>query len=629
MAGSANRSHSDIEVLQSNSRGKLIVLGAIVAVAGAAYWMSRGGPIGQPEEASSIMIVTQGSYHFRHEMEEYGFKVLEQRADAFVAKAHEVMPELAKDEVDGVAAIMKLADYGGYGYVAFENPATVDFSGIEVEGGIPTFEPHQRFAVISAGDLAFPHHISVTAERSELVPGIDLDLLTALFAQKELKAALTEDPESGPSTIVLRNTLESAIERVEAIEEAERTVAKILESSRKLLEDEERGEPKPTLLGGLSESVMPFALADGGVLLASRAANFTSRNGLSADLDLEETWRFTYQPAGGGERQACAGIFGGEHDPHGLRVRFREAPSGDALLIQTGVGAAELFTLDVGAGPCAFTDRGAIPPLARRGDDPGTPHRSGWVARARHEGVDQVDAVVELVQPGDEPPLDLLRSTRLGLGDPVWLDADHLAIVVSYRQAVAGQSLLLLSRSHPGVALEIGPDAIAGSYNVLAVAAVPGSEAAPRLVVSTAGPHSPRLFRVDLPAALPALFDELLADAPPPPESGDVQILTVNPERLTTTPLTEEGSVADPVVSADGRWVAFVVSNLESERDNDYEVGVAPLSGEGGQRLLTRNGLDDHAPVFSGDSKRVIFKTKYPIERTTWTLTTGRALPVE
>ena len=103
----------------------------------------------------------------------------------------------------------------------------------------------------------------------------------------------------------------------------------------------------------------------------------------------------------------------------------------------------------------------------------------------------------------------------------------------------------------------------------------------------------------------------------------------MNPERLTTTPLTEEGSVADPVVSADGRWVAFVVSNLESERDNDYEVGVAPLSGEGGQRLLTRNGLDDHAPVFSGDSKRVIFKTKYPIERTTWTLTTGRALPVE
>ena len=26
---------------------------------------------------------------------------------------------------------------------------------------------------------------------------------------------------------------------------------------------------------------------------------------------------------------------------------------------------------------------------------------------------------------------------------------------------------------------------------------------------------------------------------------------------------------------------------------------------------------------------RVVFKTKYPIERTTWTLTTGRSLPVE
>ena len=93
--------------------------------------------------------------------------------------------------------------------------------------------------------------------------------------------------------------------------------------------------------------------------------------------------------------------------------------------------------------------------------------------------------------------------------------------------------------------------------------------------------------------------------------------------------LTEGHSAADPVVSPDGKWVAYVTRDHGDEADSDYEVALAPMSGDGEARLLTQNGLDDHYPMFTGDSKRVVFKTKYPIERTTWTLTTGRSLPVE
>jgi len=639
--GSASRSHSDIEVLQSSNRSKLIALGGIVAIAGAGFYLTRGGPIGAPEEGSSIMIVTKGSFHYRHSMEEFGFKVLEQRQDAFVEKAIEMMPELAEvEELDDVTAILQLADFGGYAYVAFESPEQVDFSKIEVDGGLPTFVDANRFAVVSAGDFAFPHRMTVTPERSDLVPGIDLDLLTALFAQEPLHSALTENPEGGPEVLILANQLEMAIERVSTIDEAAKTIAKIEEASRELLIDQERGRDKPALLGSLHESVHPIALADGGVLIPSRTANFTSKNGLSADLALDDTWRFFYQPSstGEGERSVCQGVFDGALEQPGRRPRFRQAPSGDALLIDQS-GESRLFTLSADAkadGSCQLKDQGTLPRLANRKDDPGTPHTGGWVARSRHEGNDVVDAVVEILAPGDEPPLDLLRSTRLSVSAPVWLDADHLAVVSSYREGDAGQGVLLLSRNHPGVALEIGPQVVAGSYNIFSVASVPkgAGDASPRLVVVSAGPHAASLFRVDLPADYATLFAEALAEAPEhkadPDHPADVRIITLDATRFDeATRLTDDGSISDPAVSADGEWVTYTVSNPGAESDNDYEIGLVAINGESDARLLTQNGLDDHSPVFSGDSKRVVFKTKYPIERTTWSLTTGRSLPVE
>ncbi|MEZ4450111.1 MAG: hypothetical protein R3B09_11595 [Nannocystaceae bacterium] len=626
MSGPADRSHSDIEVLQSGNRSKLVALAAIVAIAGGAWWMTRGGPIGQKEDAASIMIVTQGTWHYRHLVEDLGFKVLEQREDAFVAKAREVMPEL---EETGVAAVMKLADYGGYGYVAFEDPKSVDFGGLEVEGGLPTFTDKDRFAVISAGDFAFPHKLTVTPERADIVPGADLDLLTALFQQDLLAKALKDDPKNPPDVLILQNSLESAIERVNSIAEAERTIGKIHEASRALLTDQERAKPAPTLLGNLSESVHAIALADGSVLLPTREAKFFSKNGLSADLDLDETWRFVDVPPTGGERQTCAGVFGGSFEQPGRRPRLRNSPEGDALLVDTGA-EIRLFTLQAGGGPCNFVDRGVFPTL-RREDDPGVPHVSGAVARGRTEMGDEIDAVVEILGSNGDPPLDLLRSTKLGVAAPVWIDVDHLAVVVNYRESAAGQSVLLLSRHHPGVALEVGPQVFAGSFDVYAVATVPGSAAKPELVVSTAGPHLPRLFRLDLPGPLPGLFDAAIAAAPPPSADAplDVRILALDPATLATTQLTEDGTVSDPVVSPDGKWVTFAVHALSDEKDGDDEIGLARVHGEPEQRTLTRNAVEDHSPMFTGDSKYVVFRTKYPIERTTWTLTTARSLAVE
>ena len=615
---------SDLEVLQNNHRAKLGVIAALVAAAAGAWWFTRGGPIGAPEEGSSVLIVHRGDYRYRFAMEELGFKVLEGTQAAFEAKAKEAMPDY---EGAGAAAILRLADYGGYAFVAFERPGEVDFGGVEVTGGIPTFTADQRFAVISAGDYAFPHRLTVTQPRSELVPGVDLDLLTALFAQDLLARTMDEDDprKATPEVLILRSRLERAIDRVRTIAEAERTVGKIEESSRALLVEAERGEPRPRLLGGLHESIHPIPLADGGILTPSRVARFVSKNGLSADLDLDDTWRFLYQPAGAGAdgRVTCTSLLDGELAQGGRRPRFRSSPAGDALLIEAG-GTARLFRLEAARGPCQFSALGALPPLAHRDDDPGAPHRSGWAARARHEQGAPGDAVLELVRPGDEPPLDLIRSAEISLGTPVWIDDDHLAIVGRSRAGVGGQGVLVVSRSHPGLALEIGPQALGGSFDAYEVAAAPGGEA-PRLVISGAGPHLHRLYRVDLPGPLPPLFDE--ARARLGGAERDLHVVALDPSRLVVAQLTDEGAASEPVVSPDGSTVAFAVSRLESERDGDDEIAAVRLDGEGGARVLTRNGLDDHTPLFTADSREVVFRTKYPVERTTWTLTTGRAVP--
>jgi hypothetical protein len=215
---------------------------------------------------------------------------------------------------------LKLADWAGYGYVVFEKPQEVDFSGLDIEGGVPTFEPHVRFAVVSAGDFAFPHKLTVNAKPSEVLRGPDLDLLSALFAQEPLLAGtLRDDPKNPADVLILKGKLSEALARLDDVKDAEGLVAKIGEKARALLVDKEQGEPKPALLGGIHESLNAIALADGSTLVLSRKIHFSS-GGYNADLDLDKNWEFSYLPAGaepGSERTPCPSLMGGTLEESG------------------------------------------------------------------------------------------------------------------------------------------------------------------------------------------------------------------------------------------------------------------------------------------------------------------------
>lgn len=638
----AQQSQTDLEVLRSSHRGKFISLGLVLVIgAGVWWWTKRDKPIGNREEADRVLVVTQTHWRYKPYLEQWGFVAQEGKAQTMVDEALEKMPDL---EDRGAAAILKLADWAGYGYVVFERPQDVDFSGLEVEGGLPTFEPYHRFAVVSAGDYAFPHKMTVNAKPSEVLRGPDLDLLSALFAQEPLLAGtLRDDPKNPAEVLVLKGKLSEGLARLGDVKGAESLVAKIGEKARVLLVDKEQGEPKPALLGGIHESLNAIALADGSTLVLSRKIHFSS-GGYKADLDLDKNWEFSYLPAGaapGGERIPCPSLMGGTLEETGRRPSFRFSPGGDVVLVHVD-GVSQLWKLETGAGkePCSFTKIGDVTVPLVRGQDPGEPHASGQVARVR---IDGPDGVLSVVKPKDELALELARSTRVQFGTPAWLDAEWLAAPGYPRREneeteppnTMTAALYVANPAHPGVLLRLDTTALDGAYEIHQVAAAPDGPNGPRLLVTAGGdPHGQRLFRVDLPKPWATLYADALAKAPAQSkadvEALEPRMLSLDDVGATATALTQEGWVTDMVAARDGSAVVFQVSAIDNgipDADSNKEIGIVGFDTPSPMRLMTRNGLDDHTPMFTADSKTVVFRTRFPFEKTDWTLTTARSLP--
>lgn len=630
----ADRSQTDLEVLRRSHRGKFITLGVMLAAAGGVWWFfNRPGPIGQDEDPARVLVVTQSHMRYKPYLEQWGFVAQEGRAETIEDEAHKKLPEL---KVTGVPAILQLADWAGYAYVAFEGPERVDFSGLEVEGGLPTFAPHHRFAVVSAGDYAFPHKLTVSAEPSKVMSGPDLDLLTALFAQEPLAGTLRDDPKNPPVVMVLRTKLSEAMHRLTAIKDAETTVAKIADKAHKLLVDKEQGEPKPTLLGGIHESLNGVALADGSTLIMSRAVHFSSNTGYNAELELDRNWTFSYLPAGaepGAARQPCPSLLGGTLEESGSRPSFRFSAVGDALLVHVD-GASQVWRLESGADrpPCNFVLAGKVTLPLARGEGPGDPQASGRIARGRNDGD---DSVVYVVKPGDEIPVELARSPSISFGPPVWVADDWVAAGGYVNSAEGGGGgVYVLSPSHPEHALRLDAIALDASHSVDSVAPAPDGPNGPRLLVAATSDRGQRLFRVDINKPWAALFDQVVAAAPPPPQAvvdgTEPRVYVLDSAVATATTLTHEGWVSDLSAAPDGSAVAFQIRDIDNgiaDADSRREIGVVALDGASPMRLLTRNGLEDHTPMFSADSKSVIFRTRFSFEKTNWILTTARSVP--
>ncbi len=649
----ADHSQTDLEVLKGSNRSKFISLGVLLALAAGVFWYARRpGPIGASEDLSKVLVVTQSHHRYKPYLTRWGFGAQEGRAQTIIDEAQQQLPD---EKLDGVPAILKLADWAGFAFVAFERPASVDFSGVSFADELPAFLPHHRFAVVSIGDYAFPHKLTVNAEPSRVMRGVDLDLLSALFAQQPLADTL-DTTGASPDALVLRTKVMEGIHRLTAVQDAEATIAKIADKAEASLTTDEKGQPAPTLLGGIHESLQAVPLADGSTLMLSRAVHFSS-TGYNAELELDQTWEFTYLAPGatpGSEREPCSALLGGSLEESGARPLFRTSPRGDAILIHVD-GASQIWRLDHGAGKplCNFVEVGKIEVPLVRGEDPGDPQPDGQVVRGRSINNDWV---IYTAKPGDAVANELIRTTQIRFGVPGWIGDNWIAAPGISRHGYSG--LYLFSPNHPDHALRL--DSIhfdaATSIHEVAPAPAPNGAPGPRLLVTASDDRGQRLYRVDAAQSWDALFASALATpsepapAPAPavnPDPFDAidnledhddnglpegpRILNLDPTNLTLLPLTREGWVRTPVAAPDGSAVVFQVSDIDNgiaKAESRREIASVSLDGSSPLRLLTRNGLDDHTPHFSADSNTVVFHTRFSFDRTKWNLTTARAIPV-
>ncbi|MEM6290801.1 MAG: hypothetical protein AAGA54_06030 [Myxococcota bacterium] len=622
----------DLDALRGSDRGKIVVLCAVlVAALGAAAWFiffDQEG-IGTPERADKVLVVrTPRSRGFSAVLGEDGFDAAEGELQDWVAKAHKELDEVP--EGTDVEVVMRLADRFGYGYVVFEEPQSVDFSGVEIDE-IPDMPEHVRFAVLSAGDFAFPHRMTVNPEPSAVLRRVDISLLQALFAQEVLAESLPDNAGASVSAIQLRSKLKEALAGLELIDTAEGLADKIRGQVAAALDDE-RGRAKPVVLASVDESGTATALANGGVLTSTRQFSIVSDDGIRADLEpaREESLWFS-AAASADDRVACSALLGGSIST-AESPRFRFSEDGGGLLLDTQTHGPQLWTLDGAAEqPCSWVRRGSVPPSQLDDVQRTMVHADGLVARVGTS----LDAVsIEVVRPGTDTPASLIRLPSLTLRDVAWLQTDVLA-------ATGDDDVLYLISTAPDAPIvAIAPPGLGRNTSLHEVARL-----STRSLVLTVGSDPRRLVRLDANADWSTLFvapavepgveaeaeDEDEAEA----EDGalDEDVLTpvwADVAALRTTVLTREGWVSQPTASADGATVAFTLQDPALDdpgRGDDSEIAVVSASG-GPLQMLTRNVLRDRAPALTADGRWVLFQTRVELPRSNWRISVPRAVPV-
>lgn len=631
-------SRSDLEALQRSGRGKVLALLLMLAAAlGAAGWFFflRKHGIGNKEDPAKILVVAR-SRGYSLVLADVGFEAHEGTFEAWEQKAKEEVPEL---DTTGLEAIMTLADRFGYGYVVIEKPQDVDFSKLDLDGDVPEMPAHVQFAVLSAGDFAFPHVMTVNPKPSDVLRGSSVVILQALFLQPRLKDALPENTAASIEAVQLRDRLREAIDRLAQIPEAERMAETIVGQVRRQLEEEERADTKPSLVGMPLESGSPYTLANGELLAITRGFQVVTRDAVRADLALDDVERL-FIGAPGTEpdaRSKCEAIATGEISVN-ESPRYWVAEDGAAVMLQTLGAGLQLFTLDATKPGCAFTAKGKVSaPTPGLGDAVIAGH--GQVARVGSVGG---QAVVTVVTAGQDDELMLGMLDDASLDEVAWLDERHLVAVGSGPE---GAGVFFFDVQDPMRVLRLPGSAL---ENANAVHEVAVGKRGPRpVVVVTAGDLPRKLYRLDLPVDLGELFTTPPAAAPAAapvdpavaPELavpvGDREarglpaIVTLDPNRFVTLALTHEGSVRSPSLSLDGSRVAFELRGeaFDPTAPDDPEIATAPTAG-GSLAVLTRNALRDEDPRLTPNGSHVVFHTRVEIPRTDWVVSAPRVVAV-
>lgn len=614
---------ADVAALRRSDRSKPLLLGLVVAAAlvGATWsWAEQKG-VGAPDEATNVMVVADGGFDHVGLLDRAGFNHPVQ------ASLAELEARAVKLELDGegIEAVLALADEQGYGFVAFVDPQGLDFSDIELQDDAPEIGPDTRYAVLSVGDLAFPHHLSVDPAASEVVTMPGLGLLQALYAQSRLEPE-RELLEHHPTVeeLQLQTAIEPGLFLVRRVAQLESTASNLA------VDIERRISKGATPLGVPMESGAPLALPDGGVLSIVQDVSIVSRDAFLLDYELAPALRLEYTPAGtlyeGPDRRVrCEALAGGE-----LAVdEFPElvaSPRGDVILVHTASKGLEVWLAHEG-GRCAFQRAGVLPSPIEGEKDLGVPSASGRIART---GIDSTGSSrLRLYDPGVSAekvaPIELAALSNTRLGKPMWLGERH--VVIGGRtwgdpEVEPHDAVFVYSVDHPGRVLRFDATLFGDGVRFRQMAPLAGEQHA---FLLTTRESPTRVFRIELGSEIDAVFERELE--PQMVDGMEVEpspLIVLGDEEFRRELLHEGGSLADPVVSPDGSWVVFS-HHAEDEPATTADIAALRLDPPATElKILTSGPAEDRKPRFTADGKHVVFETRVELGLAAHTLAAPR-----
>jgi hypothetical protein len=608
---------SDVETLSRSFRSRILLLVLLLALGlAAALWNStRETGLGAPEDRRRVMVVTAGGdIDYFAVLERAGFSIEVEDFDTWVATARADAPD---SEAEGVALLLEHADRQGVALVVFERPSEIDFGELELEPALASIDrlDERDYAVLSVGDYAFPHRLTVDDPDSDpilRVPGYGA--LQAVFRQALIAAReVPERPTIAElhfedATRMGREMFERPAEFASAIAAARASVqaaAKDGTGARMLIPPLATGSAIPTPDGGIlvfHHELVVYSDDARTLELEAAAQMQISWIGPAAVGEGIESGRFQLEPC----TSLAGGVIAMDESP-----RVEAAADGSAVAIGSAEDGAVVWHKTEAPG-CEWTsiaeldriDAVVLSPRLRGADGP----VRSLAARAEQSEDRSRVLIWTLSQDGLLDLQQLIQQSGRRFNAVAFVDDRHLA-VTSTAIVAAGKPtedrVYLLDRTRPDVYLSIPVEFLGEPRSLRDIAAIaPASETTgPELLVTAQKTSSAllELLRVRISAEAWATFANQQAEPLQEVEFGvEGTMVSLTPAQLEAQIVIQAPSLSGVVVTP-----TMVL----------YSATAGPRPGElwlhelesGETRRLTDNWIRDYLPRLSADGRHAIF----------------------
>lgn len=627
---------ADAEDLSWGFRSRLGVLVALILVAlAAAVWSSmREVGKGEPEQRRRLMVVTapDSNVNYHAVLERGGFEIEVHSLAEWEAEAREALDD---QDASAVAVVVELADLRGFGYVVFEAPGSLSFDGLELEPGVDDIEDFSKrdVAVLSVGDLAFPHRLSVDAVGDDPVlrmPGYGA--LEALFDQPSL---LAREQDDRPTVAELQH--EDAIQTARWMHERPATFATAIEFARQSMEADLAVDADVHTLVGPFETGSAVPSPDGGLLIVHHGLDIFSDDAQNLRVEPAKQMRLDWlsvdaqaklTTTGELSLEPCTSLAGGAlelaDEPH-----LEAAIDGSALVIADTRGPATVWRKLEGPG-CTWSElarvslaetssivlaprfepgqRSMLAEVGMLDDGEGWSLRL-WLTPEQGGALIEEHGAEQAVAHGPAS-VELLRLSSGKIGSLAFIDDLHLAALTRVplppeeqtTRSWADHAIELLDRRRGGAHLRVPAQFFAEdrALRELAVvsAAVPG-ERGPSLALTTVDGVDTELIVLTIADGPWQRFEQAVVDP-----NAEAELHTLTPGDLEVRTLARGPAFAALTASPAGTRLAYAPA------DGARAAEIAVIDTAGGEpRTLTHNELVDTLPRLTADGRHVVFVT--------------------